>query len=140
MADLLELAKLNIETSGEFTVSAKGVNVKDIELEITDFGGIPEDYRTPHKLFAFAQAFAECSHDIDVVEAAMDCEVNPGDIDDVYEGQFKDDEDFAYNMAEQTGAINKDAAWPYDCIDWERAARDLMMDYSSHNGYYFRTI
>lgn len=46
-------------------------------------------------------------------------------IDDVY---F---EDYAQELAEDCGMIQADAQWPYTCIDWERAARDLRMDYSS---------
>lgn len=40
-------------------------------------------------------------------------------------------EDYARELAEDIGAINPDAGWPTYCIDWERAARDLQMDYSS---------
>ena len=40
-------------------------------------------------------------------------------------------EDYAQEFAEDIGAINRDAKWPNDCIDWERAARELQMDYTS---------
>ncbi|MGH7261474.1 MAG: antirestriction protein ArdA [Nitrospiraceae bacterium] len=40
-------------------------------------------------------------------------------------------ETYAQELAEDIGAINKDATWPNNCIDWEQAARDLQMDYSS---------
>lgn len=45
------------------------------------------------------------------------------------EDQFTD---YAQELAEETGAISSssDAQWPLYCIDWERAARDLRMDYS----------
>jgi hypothetical protein len=39
--------------------------------------------------------------------------------------------DYAQELAEDTGALEKDAKWPYTCIDWEQAARELQMDYSS---------
>lgn len=39
-------------------------------------------------------------------------------------------EDYAQELAEDIGAINKDAQWPNNCIDWEKAARDLQYDYS----------
>ena len=32
--------------------------------------------------------------------------------------------------AQHIGAINKDAKWPNDCIDWERTARELQYDYT----------
>lgn len=40
-------------------------------------------------------------------------------------------ETYAQEFADDIGAINKDANWPNDCIDWEKAARELQMDYSS---------
>lgn len=57
-----------------------------------------------------------------------------------YYGEFGSDEDFAQDTAENIGAIDRDVAWPHNCIDWEQAARDLMMDYSESNGYYFRNL
>lgn len=40
-------------------------------------------------------------------------------------------EDFAQEEAESCGLIDANAKWPYTCIDWEQAARELRMDYSS---------
>lgn len=40
-------------------------------------------------------------------------------------------EDYARQFAEDIGAIPNDASWPCTCIDWERAARELAMDYTS---------
>ena len=37
--------------------------------------------------------------------------------------------DYAQELAEDTGAIPDDYAWPASCIDWEQAARELAMDY-----------
>lgn len=38
---------------------------------------------------------------------------------------------YAQDFAEDIGAIDADAGWPARCIDWERAARELRMDYTS---------
>jgi antirestriction protein len=38
---------------------------------------------------------------------------------------------YAQELAEDIGAINPDAAWPATCIDWEQAARELQIDYTS---------
>jgi len=39
-------------------------------------------------------------------------------------------EDYAQELAEDTGAIDRNATnWPMYCIDWEWAARELKMDY-----------
>lgn len=39
-------------------------------------------------------------------------------------------EDYAQELADDIGAIDGDAAWPMNCIDWERAARELRTDYT----------
>ena len=37
---------------------------------------------------------------------------------------------YAQEFAEEIGAVESDASWPTYYIDWDRAARDLQMDYS----------
>lgn len=39
--------------------------------------------------------------------------------------------EYAQELAEDIGAINHDAGWPARCIDWDQAARELRMDYTS---------
>lgn len=39
-------------------------------------------------------------------------------------------ERYAEELAEDIGAIDRNASWPNNYIDWEAAARDLQMDYS----------
>ncbi len=39
--------------------------------------------------------------------------------------------EYAMQYAEDVGAINADASWPNTCIDWDQAARELQMDYTS---------
>lgn len=40
-------------------------------------------------------------------------------------------ETYAEELAEDVGAISRDAQWPLGCIDWEKAARELQVDYST---------
>ncbi len=40
-------------------------------------------------------------------------------------------EDYAEQLADDIGAINTEIGWPNNCIDWERAARELQQDYST---------
>lgn len=51
--------------------------------------------------------------------------------------------DYAQELAEEVGDYNPDAGWPTNCIDWERAARELKMDYAeiTYQGeqYLYRT-
>jgi DNA repair exonuclease SbcCD ATPase subunit len=53
-----------------------------------------------------------------------------------------DFEEYAQELAEDIGAIDRNASWPNSCIDWERAARELQMDYTSvdwdGDTYYYR--
>lgn len=37
--------------------------------------------------------------------------------------------DYAEQLADDIGAINSEAHWPNNCIDWDKAARELQMDY-----------
>lgn len=39
--------------------------------------------------------------------------------------------DYAQELAEDIGAIAPDAPWPTRCIDWDEAAWELRMDYTS---------
>ncbi len=39
-------------------------------------------------------------------------------------------EEYAEQLAEDIGAIQKGASWPNTCIDWEKAADELKQDYT----------
>lgn len=39
--------------------------------------------------------------------------------------------DYAQQFADDIGAIDSNAGWPNNCIDWDRAARELQHDYTS---------
>lgn len=49
---------------------------------------------------------------------------------------------YAQELADDIGSTTADAKWPYTCIDWEQAARELRMDYTGADfdgvTYYFR--
>jgi hypothetical protein len=40
-------------------------------------------------------------------------------------------EDYARELADDIGAIDRKAGWPNNCIDWEKAASELQTDYST---------
>ena len=42
--------------------------------------------------------------------------------------------EYAEELAADIGAISQDHQWPLNCIDWDKAARELQMDYTS--GYF----
>ena len=39
--------------------------------------------------------------------------------------------EYAMELADDIGAVKSDAGWPNNCIDWDQAARELQMDYTS---------
>lgn len=75
----------------------------------------------------------------EVIEAAFACDVPVSDIAEAYQGEYSSDEDFVQELLESTGDMPKDLP-AYIHIDWEWTAKDIMMDYSEHNGHYFRNI
>ena len=74
---------------------------------------------------------------LEVYEAAWHLDIGADDIGDKYAGEFYSNAEFAEDYAESTGRVDT-TEWPYDCIDWGRAAVDLMMDHSVWDGHYFR--
>jgi antirestriction protein len=59
--------------------------------------------------------------------------------EEAYQGEWSCDEVFVQELLEDTGDLPKDLP-PYLHIDWESTARDIMMDYSEQDGYYFRNL
>ncbi|MGD9670265.1 MAG: hypothetical protein AB7U75_14705 [Hyphomicrobiaceae bacterium] len=45
----------------------------------------------------------------------------------ISESYFKE---YAQELAEDIGAVNRNADWPNNCIDWDAAAEQLKMDYT----------
>jgi hypothetical protein len=39
--------------------------------------------------------------------------------------------DYARDLADDLGLLNEKNRWPYTCIDWEKAAWELLTDYAS---------
>lgn len=57
-----------------------------------------------------------------------------------YQGEFRSEEEFAEQLAEDIGAVDRNATWPNNHIDWEAAARDLFCgDYYMIDGHVFRS-
>ena len=73
----------------------------------------------------------------ELLESAIEAEINLADFDEAYQGEYSSDEDFVQELVESYGDISKYLS-SYIYIDWERTAHDVMMDYSESNGHYFR--
>ena len=88
---------------------------------------LPED-----KLEAFREWEADYGEELDNLrKLAEQCEESP---DWPYgETLIRDSyfQDFAEELADDIGAIDRNANWPLTCIDWEQAARELQSDYFS---------
>ena len=59
-------------------------------------------------------------------DAEFDGDWYPGQL--IAESYFQE---YAQDLAEECGMVDTSARWPMTCIDWEQAARELQMDYSS---------
>lgn len=137
--DVLEILK------AQRTESNEGQQIEEDlseEFTVSDWQDVPEftqddDFRTLSELMP---VYENSHYDIEVFEAAHDAGIQFSDVEEAYSGQFSSDEKFAQDMADQLGAVDKNATWPNTCIDWERAARELMYDYCESNGHYFRSI
>lgn len=80
----------------------------------------------------------------EIIEAGLDCDVAPDNIEEAYQGEFDNDSDFAEqtcNDIYDLGNMGNNGGWhPANYIDWERVAHDLMLDYCESNGFYFRNL
>jgi len=82
----------------------------------------------------------EASHyDEGVFEAAQECSVEFENVDEAYNGHFRNDEEFTQQLLEDTGYVPSDMPW-YVVIDWEATAKHIMMDYCEDNNHYFRCL
>lgn len=109
------------------------------DFEIHSILEAPKFFDTLEKIKSFYENIEE-HLDLEVYEAADACDIQFCDISEAYQGKYNSDEDFAQDMAEQCGDLAKKPHWPYTCIDWERAANELMYDYCEDPGHYFRNL
>ena len=116
-------------------------DLSELTYEIIDWGEV-DDYENLHDIDVLNE-IAETSdleyYDWEVISAALYCDVQISDISEAYQGQYKDDADFAENLCTEVGDIPSNLP-SYIYIDWERTANDIMMDYSESDGYYFRRL
>ncbi|SNV41472.1 Antirestriction protein [Chryseobacterium taklimakanense] len=106
--------------------------------------GLISECHISSQIFEVIEAIKSSSYDLEVWEAFTDCFGTYEDvseleqkIQDSYMGEYGSDEEFAEQLLIETDSIPRNLP-SYIYIDWERTARDLMMDYSASNGHYFR--
>jgi antirestriction protein len=121
------------------------------EILCADAEGLARHFLSRYDCFslgewqAWAEAAARSYLDPEIVAAY--CE-NLGDwteeavsnAEDAYAGFFDNREDFAYDLAEQTGMLESVPDNLRYYFDFEKFARDLLMcDYFENNGHYFHS-
>lgn len=128
----------------DFSLNDDIIDVRDIIARIEELRsdrdshvlGAPDGTETPFPE-GWVEDFPDHADELDRLESLMtDLEGMGGD--EQWEGVWypitliRDSyfQDYAQELAEDIGAINADARWPNNCIDWEKAARELQMDYS----------
>lgn len=109
----------------------------DPEFMYQDYEGFPSEFYSEADLDSGLWDWLGMSDvDRELLAAFIDC-FGDGSLEDAqnaYVGTYKDDEDFAYETVESCYNLEEPLAFYFD---YERYARDLMVDHSSSNGYYF---
>src|SRR5690606_9055646 len=121
--------------------------IQDYEISpVIESMGLISEYHISSEIYKVMESINGCSFDAETIEAFIDCFGCYDSIEEIiekmeesYHGQCDSDADFAENLLIETDSIPKDLP-SYVYIDWDRTARDIMYDYSSSNGYYFRNI
>lgn len=119
----------------ELTLSLDDGELRE-EYIIADYEDIPSVYIGVYEvepdLWEYIDLLSEL--DVGVVNAGLDCGIPLSDISNAYYGQYEDDEALAY---EQFMEMEINDTWYTSYIDFERMGRDVAMDYSESDGYYF---
>ena len=142
--DLIDTQQDWLETVGEWLHALTEQTGQLCEESIVcDYEGIPTGYIGEYDIspeyWAYKQAVETSYLDAEVFEAAAELDIEPDMTEELYQGEYDNDEDFAYQLADDLGLVPEGNDWPSSYIDWSAAARDLMMDYGESGGHYFRT-
>jgi len=107
--------------------------------------GLVSESHISNDIYEIAEKINDYDMDFEIIEAYVECIGNYSEdteellekVTDSYFGKYDSDEDFAQCILEDTGSIPENLP-SYIHIDWKATARDLMYDYSTSRGYYFR--
>lgn len=91
-----------------------------------------------HLTYSDSVEIAQAYLDLGITASEDPAEI-ASEIEEAYQGQYFNDQNFAEQLLEDLGDVPKDFP-AYIHIDWEGTARDIMMDYSEEGGHYFRNI
>ena len=134
----------DFEDADEFYQKCKELHndEDDPEFMIQDFENMPTGFSKNEDIkeaYEKLEVINNIDLPLEVIEAGIECEIEPEEIEECYVGSYNSGIDFAVELADSCG-FEESTSWPNNCIDWERAARDLMLDYREHEGHYFRNV
>jgi len=86
-----------------------------------------------NEFYDFLEAVNDSHIDYEVFLSAIEHGIDWERLEDKYMGEYDNDEDFTIAMLDEPEITH----FAHYYIDWERCARDYMMDFSEINGHYF---
>ena len=112
------------------------------EWIVSDYEGIPGNFVGEYDIDASywdVKEFMSTTYlDLEVILTGIDCDISLENIEEAYCGQHDCDKDFVEQMIDDCGDLPDLPSFIH--IDWTSTARDVMMDYSEHDGHYFRNF
>lgn len=111
---------------------------EDGNLVYVEFKGVVPNDHEIEAAIALWEKSQESRLDVEVFTAAWQLDIPADEVEERYVGEHRTDEEFAEQYAINTGAVGADESWPYNHIDWEHAAYDLMHDFVDDLHHYFR--
>ena len=122
----------------DITNTADTIDIRDVITRVEELREAREEYDGFHNTpGAWAKIDDGEPEELTLLEALLDdCKGNGGDhqwdgdwypVTLIRESYF---EDYARELADETGALKDGAQWPYTCIDWDQAATELQQDYT----------
>ena len=116
----------------------------EVEEKLGDFNAAEPDESTEDETEARRSALETAKHDlkewVDDAGPELAALTTLADEAEDYAADWKHGETlirdsyfekYAQELAEDIGAIDRNASWPLGCIDWEKAAEELQIDYTS---------
>jgi antirestriction protein len=136
----------NYSDAGEFYEACAQLHSdeEDPEFMFQDFEGFPDRFYSESGISDDLFEFLALDDDdrkmlAAYIDGSGDESATIEDAQEAFAGEFHNDEDFAYQLAEDVGDIPQDIP-SYIVIDWEATARNIMFDYFESDGFYFRNL
>jgi len=106
--------------------------IEELEDEISDLEERMPELR-PEEVNQEPMELADAQEELNALREFAD-ELGIDEVSGRYGGTLIRDsyfEEYAEEFAYDIGAIDRNANWPLNCIDWKQATEELQMDYSS---------